>query len=120
MSLQKKSILIFSITTILLGICISTLRAQKGYEDYIQRHKSIAIAEAKRSGVPASITLAQAIHESNVGKSRLAREGNNHFGIKCHSEWTAVIKWWFISKYYFSSSQWNNRWLFIKCGLDNV
>lgn len=91
MSLQKKSILIFSITTILIGIRISTLRAQKGYEDYIQRYKSIAIAEAKRSGVPASITLAQAIHESNVGKSRLAREGNNHFGIKCHSEWTGPV-----------------------------
>ena len=38
--------------------------------------------------IPASITLAQGIYESNAGKSRLATEANNHFGIKCHKEWT--------------------------------
>ena len=42
----------------------------------------------KRTGVPASITLAQGMIESDFGRSRLAREGNNHFGIKCHSDWT--------------------------------
>lgn len=38
-------------------------------------------------GIPASITLAQGILESRDGNSRLAKEGNNHFGIKCHSDW---------------------------------
>jgi LysM repeat protein len=42
----------------------------------------------KRTGVPASITLAQGMIESNYGRSTLAREGNNHFGIKCHNDWT--------------------------------
>jgi LysM repeat protein len=41
-----------------------------------------------KSGVPASITLAQAAFESGDGNSELAREANNHFGIKCHKEWT--------------------------------
>ena len=40
-----------------------------------------------RSGIPASITLAQGMLESNNGNSSLAREGNNHFGIKCHDDW---------------------------------
>jgi flagellum-specific peptidoglycan hydrolase FlgJ len=54
--------------------------------DYIARYKDIAIREMERSGIPASITLAQGIHESGNGNSDLARKANNHFGIKCH-EW---------------------------------
>ncbi len=42
----------------------------------------------KRTGIPASITLAQGMIESDYGRSTLAREGNNHFGIKCHNDWT--------------------------------
>jgi LysM repeat protein len=57
-------------------------------EDYIYTYKDLAVSEMKRTGVPASITLAQGMIESDFGRSRLAREGNNHFGIKCHSEWT--------------------------------
>ena len=53
-------------------------------EEYIDLYKSIAIAEMKRSGIPASITLAQGLHESDNGNSYLATKGNNHFGIKCH------------------------------------
>ncbi|MBI5218693.1 MAG: glucosaminidase domain-containing protein [Bacteroidia bacterium] len=56
--------------------------------DYIKTYSSLAVKEMKRSGVPASITLAQGIHESDNGNSDLAREANNHFGIKCHSTWT--------------------------------
>ena len=41
----------------------------------------------KRSGIPASISLAQGMLESDNGNSTLARNGNNHFGIKCHDEW---------------------------------
>ena len=56
--------------------------------DYIDKFKYIAIEEMQRNGIPASITLAQGILESNSGKSPLATEANNHFGIKCHKEWT--------------------------------
>lgn len=55
--------------------------------DYIEKYKYIAILEMKRSGIPASITLAQGIMESRHGNSRLARKANNHFGVKCRSEW---------------------------------
>jgi LysM repeat protein len=57
-------------------------------EDYIYTYKDIAVSEMKRTGVPASITLAQGMIESDFGRSRLAREGNNHFGVKCHNDWT--------------------------------
>ena len=53
-------------------------------EDYIAFFKAVAIHEMKLYGIPASITLAQGILESGSGKGRLAREANNHFGIKCH------------------------------------
>jgi LysM repeat protein len=55
--------------------------------DYIVRYKDLAISEMLRTGIPASITLAQGMIESDFGRSRLAREGNNHFGIKCHNNW---------------------------------
>ena len=56
-------------------------------KSYIKHYKTIAVAEMMRSGVPASITLAQGILESEFGNSRLARTANNHFGIKCSSSW---------------------------------
>jgi LysM repeat protein len=52
--------------------------------DYVNTYKDAAIEEMKRSGIPASVTLAQGILESENGNSRLTRDGNNHFGIKCH------------------------------------
>ena len=57
---------------------------------YIEQYKTIAMKEMKRTGVPASITLAQAIVESNSGESNLAKNHNNHFGIKCKSDWTGA------------------------------
>jgi hypothetical protein len=57
---------------------------------YIEQYKAIAMKEMKRTGVPASITLAQAIVESNSGESNLAKTYNNHFGIKCKSDWTGA------------------------------
>ena len=54
---------------------------------YITRYKDLAIAEMKRTGVPAAITLAQGIHETEAGTSVLVRKSNNHFGIKCKDEW---------------------------------
>lgn len=57
------------------------------HRQYIERFYPIAIAEMERAGIPASIKLAQAILESGVGKSELATNANNHFGIKCGSDW---------------------------------
>ncbi len=54
---------------------------------YIKKYASVAVSEMYRSGIPASITLAQGLLESGYGLSPLAKEGNNHFGIKCH-DWT--------------------------------
>ena len=57
-------------------------------EEYIEIYKEDAVKEMLFSGVPASITLAQAMLESDFGNSPLARYANNHFGIKCHKGWT--------------------------------
>ena len=68
-------------------ICVLPLSSQNVTKEYIDRYKDFAIAEMSMYSIPASITLAQAILESGNGKSRLAKEANNHFGIKCHSNW---------------------------------
>lgn len=57
-------------------------------ESYINSYKDIAVSEMIRTGIPASITLAQGMIESDYGRSMLAREAKNHFGIKCHNDWT--------------------------------
>ncbi len=54
---------------------------------YVDKYKDLAISEMKRTGIPASITLAQGMIESDYGRSRLAVQTNNHFGIKCHNDW---------------------------------
>lgn len=59
-------------------------------DEYINSYKNIAVSEMKRSGIPASITLAQGMLESENGNSSLAIKGNNHFGIKCH-DWTGQV-----------------------------
>ena len=56
-------------------------------EEYILKYKDLAISEMYRSGVPASITLAQGILETESGNSSLVLRSNNHFGIKCKSNW---------------------------------
>jgi flagellum-specific peptidoglycan hydrolase FlgJ len=55
--------------------------------NYIEEYKYVAIDEMDRSGIPASIIMAQAIVETNAGTSELARKSNNHFGIKCKDYW---------------------------------
>jgi flagellum-specific peptidoglycan hydrolase FlgJ len=55
---------------------------------YIERFKAIAIQEMNLYGIPASITLAQGLFESGSGNGELSRVANNHFGIKCTSDWT--------------------------------
>lgn len=56
-------------------------------EEYIIKYKNLAISEMYRSGIPASITLAQGILETESGNSQLVLRSNNHFGIKCKSNW---------------------------------
>ncbi|WP_235298486.1 glycoside hydrolase family 73 protein [Portibacter marinus] len=69
---------------------------------YIDTYRDLAIIEMYRTGVPASITLAQAIHESASGTSNLASNSNNHFGIKCKSYWRG-------RSYYHVDDDRNNR-----------
>jgi LysM repeat protein len=57
-------------------------------KEYILKYKDLAIEEMKRTGVPASITLAQGVHETFAGQSALVLKSNNHFGIKCKSTWS--------------------------------
>jgi len=84
----------FLVLTLLFVSCrssrqvVSSSAGEASAEAYISRYKDLAISEMKRTGVPASITLAQGMIESNYGRSTLAQEGNNHFGIKCHNGWT--------------------------------
>ncbi len=63
-------------------------QTNKAYLDYIDTYKGIAVEEMNKYRIPASITLAQGLLESGAGKSVLATEGNNHFGIKCQNNWT--------------------------------
>ncbi|MBS1756165.1 MAG: glucosaminidase domain-containing protein [Bacteroidetes bacterium] len=76
----------------IVGILIvQVLQAQKmSVQEYIDKYKDLAIEEMQRSGVPASITLAQGILETENGNSDLVKMSNNHFGIKCKSNWTGA------------------------------
>jgi hypothetical protein len=82
---------VLSVLFFILISCL-VLRAQSvttsDYKAYIEKYSQLAIEEMKIYRIPASITLAQGIIESNCGKSPLATEANNHFGIKCHKDWT--------------------------------
>ncbi|MBT8231154.1 MAG: hypothetical protein HKN51_00715, partial [Saprospiraceae bacterium] len=76
----------------LIIVLIVMLAQQKTYAenqsiDYISQYKDIAISEMHRTGIPASIKMAQALLESGAGKSTLALKANNHFGIKCGNSW---------------------------------
>jgi LysM repeat protein len=78
--------------TIIALLALSSLAAnaqtrRHDYVVYIKEYHEIAIDHQRRYKIPASITLAQGLLESGAGKSRLATEANNHFGIKCH-DWT--------------------------------
>ena len=75
---------------LILIISSLTLQSQtrnKQYEDYIKKYRELAVEEMKKYHIPASITLAQGLLESGAGQSTLARKSNNHFGIKCGSDW---------------------------------
>lgn len=81
----------------ILCICLiaiaSGLQAQNNEYilSYIATYKQMALVEMQRTGVPACITLAQGILESQAGHSELAVSANNHFGIKCKSDWAGSV-----------------------------
>jgi len=89
MRLLKLSLALLTLQT--CSVCFYTYGQPDRYrmtkEDYVLKYKNDAINDMLRTGVPASITLAQGILESEFGNSELARKANNHFGIKCHNEW---------------------------------
>lgn len=76
-----------------LVFCLSSSSAQTKMtqEDYINKYFSLAVEEMNRYKIPASITLAQGLIETESGNSLLASKANNHFGIKCKAEWTGAI-----------------------------
>ena len=86
--MQKLKILILLLTT----FTFKNLFAQPEAVviEYINKYKELAIEEMQRTGIPASIKLAQGIHETSAGTSDLVRRSNNHFGLKCKSEWTGM------------------------------
>ena len=79
---------------VLLTLSVSNVSAQSrnsAYERYINQYKGIAVEQMRKYGVPASITLAQAILESGAGNGELAQRSNNHFGIKRGSDWRGPV-----------------------------
>lgn len=83
---MKKIIVLF--LTIFLCNILCAQRITK--EQYIDMYKDLAIREMKRMGIPAAITLAQGLLESEGGNSELLKKSNNHFGIKCKDTWSAA------------------------------
>ena len=81
-----RTILLFTIIAIAYALPAMGQERQTR-EEYVERYKAIAIAHMERYGIPASITMAQGILESDSGNSRLSTSSNNHFGIKCKKSW---------------------------------
>ena len=77
----------YTLVLIFFTIASFAVSGQQARLDYIKKYQLLAIREMNRSGIPASITMAQACLESGDGNSELARKSNNHFGIKCKSNW---------------------------------
>jgi LysM repeat protein len=75
----------------LCAVLVAQAQRNQVYTDYINLYKDIAIREFQRTGVPASITLAQAVVESGAGTSELSLNAKNHFGIKARNNWTGGV-----------------------------
>ena len=78
---------LLTITGIFFLLQSATSQMKQDVAAYIEKYKAIALEEMVRCKIPASVTLAQGLHESSYGKSKLSTEANNHFGIKCKEEW---------------------------------
>ncbi len=79
---------LISLTLLLLSTMVAVAQTRYTRQEYIDKYKHIAVDHMQRYGIPASITMAQGVLESNSGNSQLATKSNNHFGIKCKSDWT--------------------------------
>ena len=82
-----KKFTLFLLTIFMTVTALASTAGNTPQENYIEKYAPLAVSEMYRSGVPASITLAQGLLESGNGMSELARKSNNHFGIKCHNNW---------------------------------
>ena len=82
-----KKLIYTLIGLVVAGVAIAAVDINAARQEYIAKYSSLAISEMERTGVPASITLAQGLLESGAGRSTLATKANNHFGIKCHKGW---------------------------------
>ena len=78
---------LISLLTMFVCLVLQAQTRNKQYESYIKQYRDLAVEEMKKYRIPASITLAQGLLESGAGQSTLARKSNNHFGIKCGSDW---------------------------------
>ena len=79
---------------IFLFFCVIGTQAQNAtYTNYFNQYKDIAIEQMNQYRIPASITLAQGLLESGAGQSKLAKNANNHFGIKCHGDWNGKTEY---------------------------
>lgn len=81
--------LLLSLFTLFTAAAL-TAQDEAVIREYISKYKDMAIAEMQRTGVPASIKLAQGIHETSAGTSVLVLKSNNHFGLKCKTEWKGM------------------------------
>ena len=77
----------FFVVVLLVGMTTQAQNQQSVYLSYIETWKSTAVSNQADYGIPASIIMAQALLESAAGKSELAVNARNHFGIKCTSDW---------------------------------
>ena len=83
----KSCILIAIICLSIVPAVVVGQKKNPNYERYVEQYSALAVKHQKQYGIPASITLAQGLLESGAGLSKLAKKSNNHFGIKCHSDW---------------------------------
>ncbi len=88
---MKKTSYFFILSLICVSSGVYAQSTMQTYLDYIATWRDIAVQQEKDYGIPASITMAQALLESGAGKSELAREANNHFGIKCSGGWMGDV-----------------------------
>lgn len=85
--MKRNSTPLLFLSLLLLVPVVGRAQYKMSTQEYIDTYKHMAIRSMKEFGIPASITLAQGLLESGTGGSRLAVEGNNHFGIKCKGSW---------------------------------